>query len=65
MRLLQKKLLLTKYFPNNLSQIKHLMPRPGIYYKIYGIVQTSSNKKLDQFIELILNKLDINNKKES
>tara|TARA_Y100000589_G_C27199325_1_gene648733 strand:+ start:12261 stop:13730 length:1470 start_codon:yes stop_codon:yes gene_type:complete len=57
-----QKIIIDKYFPNNLSQIKHLMPKPGIYYKIYGLVKAYNNKKLDQFIGLILNKLEINNK---
>ena len=58
-----KKIIIDKYFPKNLSQLKNLMPKPGILHNIYGLSKTYNNKKIDQFIELILNKLDLNNKR--
>ncbi len=57
-----KKIIVDKLIPNNLSQIKHLMPRPGIAYNIYGLIKASNNKELEEFIKLILDKLEINNK---
>ena len=49
-----KKFIIDRYFPNNIDQLRNLMPKPGIIDSFEGYFKTHKNEQIEKYAEIIL-----------